>query len=273
MNKKWFEIFKKYRARKYLRDFNFQENDFARRGLEFSSERTDAQKMLKADYDDEVAMKSEEVDQFEEGYKENKKAERRALLINFVEAGALVATLIVTTFFNMRTINESEKNLTLNQHQYQDSVRPYLTFVEPTSSIPGILSWVGDTTSTVTWRVELKIVNVGSLPARFVVVSQQFAPFDLSQSEIRNFYPTNGVIMPNQEMNLGWFITIPNHVIGNDRTPNMKIFIGYSKINDRQYADYEEFPYGTVFEGESVYTDKIEQKNASWMRWKISSAK
>jgi len=56
MNEKWLEIYKKYRERKYKRDLDKLQANFAERGLIQSGIREREEQWLKEDYEDEVAM-------------------------------------------------------------------------------------------------------------------------------------------------------------------------------------------------------------------------
>lgn len=66
MNKRHFEIYQRYRKRKYERDLDRLQTNLEQRGLIRSGLRNKEEKWLKEDYEDEVAMQKEESLAYEE---------------------------------------------------------------------------------------------------------------------------------------------------------------------------------------------------------------
>lgn len=100
MNDEWFNLFKKYRLRKYNRDLDKLRNDLANRGLAQSSIREDEERWLKEDYADEVAMKREEV----ELQKEVSSERNTSIWTNRVLAIVAISSFIATVVFSHKTL-------------------------------------------------------------------------------------------------------------------------------------------------------------------------
>lgn len=110
MNEKWLEIYKKYRKRKYERDREKLDNDFAARGLAQSGMREKEERWLKEDYDDEVAMKQEEA----EIHKEESKERKTSIWTNRILALIAILSFFATLGVSYITIKHSKENLELN---------------------------------------------------------------------------------------------------------------------------------------------------------------
>jgi len=93
MNQNYFNIFKKYRERKYERDLGYLKNESGLKGQAFVRE----EKRLKGDYEDEIAMKKEETDSCEEEQKSIKKERRNQIWTNRIIVTATVISLVFVT--------------------------------------------------------------------------------------------------------------------------------------------------------------------------------
>ena len=100
MNKKWLEIYKKYRDRKYKRDLDKLQADFAERGLAQSGTRGKEEQWLKEDYEDEVAMEQEKVGVQKEISKERK----TSIWTNRILAFIAILSFFATVFFSYKTL-------------------------------------------------------------------------------------------------------------------------------------------------------------------------
>lgn len=110
MNEKWSEIYKKYRKRKYGRDLDKLREDFAGRGLASSGIRNNEERWLKEDYEDEVAMKQEEV----QIYKEETKERMTSIWTNRILAVIASLSFLMTLGVSIITTQFSKETLELN---------------------------------------------------------------------------------------------------------------------------------------------------------------
>lgn len=110
MNENWLEIYKKYRKRKYERDREKLDNDFASRGLAQSGIRAKEERWLAEDYNDEVAMKQEEI----QAHKEELRERKTSICTNRILASIAILSFFITLGVSYVTIKDSKETLDLN---------------------------------------------------------------------------------------------------------------------------------------------------------------
>lgn len=161
MNGKRYEIFQRYRARRYQRELENLRQSFADRGATFSSTRKDAEVNLKADYDDEIAMEREKMLNEEGEHKEQKRERNNAIHTNRVSASMAILGFILTLVFSLVNIvlvmeaNETNKRQAVIEY---DNAQPFLAIVGGNE----------DATS-------VRIKNVGGGPAKNIFFVKQWA--------------------------------------------------------------------------------------------------
>ena len=151
MNQKYFEIFKKYRRRKYERELEDLQEDLAHRGLGQSGIRIKQEERLKADYTDEIEMKAEELNLQEEERKEKTKESVSTIWTNRILAVVAIASLLVSVSVSWLTIQDSKTANAINKSEAETA---------DLNSQPFIVMVGGDIEGK-----EVNIKNVGGGPA------------------------------------------------------------------------------------------------------------
>src|SRR3989344_6596195 len=103
MNKKEFEIFKKYRERKYQADLLQLQADMSENGLIQSGMSPIQEMRLKQDADDEIEMEEERMKEYEERRSDEKKERYNSVRSNRI----LVAVAIFSFFLTIYTVKDS----------------------------------------------------------------------------------------------------------------------------------------------------------------------
>lgn len=103
-------MYKKYRQRKYKRELDKLRDDLANRGLAQSTIRANEKDWLKEDYDDDIAMRQEEVELHEEQSKERKISIRTNRILSIIT----ILSFFVTLAVSFVTIRLSKEALNLN---------------------------------------------------------------------------------------------------------------------------------------------------------------
>ena len=114
MNPDWLKIYKKYRERKYERDLDKLRNNLANRGLAQSGIRQNEERWLKENYEDDAAMKEQEV-----RIETEKALERRtSIWTNRILASVAIVSLFGTLYVSWRTVQLSnDENLIAKKQQ------------------------------------------------------------------------------------------------------------------------------------------------------------
>lgn len=106
MNQEWLKAYKKYRQRKYERDLDRLQNDFASHGMVSSGQRNKEERWLKEDFEDDIAMKQEDVKISGEITKER----MTSIWTNRILATIAIASLVLTTILSFMTINTAHES-------------------------------------------------------------------------------------------------------------------------------------------------------------------
>lgn len=223
MNRKYFEIFKKYRGRKYSRDLDKLQEDFASRGLISSGIRNKEEARLKADYEDEISMKGEET----AIYYEQRRERTNSIWINRILASVAILSFLATIYY-------ADKN-------FQAQYRPYLAF-EGESTDFSYLIGVDENNHIINDDkviISTKLSNTGIMPAKFEVTKKTNGVYNNITWIPRSVQ--SGIIAPNQNILLSWQVewNTDSQTFKNWRSQtremlpigNIAIEVDYSPIN------------------------------------------
>lgn len=128
MNQNYFNIFKKYRKRKYERDLERLKNESRLKAAAFINE----ERRLKDDYEDEVGMEQEKMIEQKKERQDLHSERRISKIANVVLAIVAVSSFLGTVWFSSITIkNDKEANvisrLTAEQEYYNQ--QPFLIVI------------------------------------------------------------------------------------------------------------------------------------------------
>ena len=175
MNHKYLEIWLRFRKRKHDRDLLEMQNNFAERGLAFSSVRERAEKSLADDFKDEMDMEIEKSNVYEKENEAINLERRNSILTNRILAIVAVSSMIFSWLATQRAGIEFELR-----------TRPYLT-IENVEGNTDLVSKKSD------YRIFIK--NSGNLPARIL-----YQAMDCPSKEPPTFVSKNDVIGINQSI-------------------------------------------------------------------------
>lgn len=240
MNKKQFEIFKRYRKRKYDRDLEGLQSDFAARGLAYSGLREKAQQSLKEDYEDQVAMKQDEA---AIGDEESKQRSTN-IQTNRILAGIAIFSFGATIFYAERSLNE----------QY----RPYVVFEETDFNYLVDADEKDNVINDNKAIISTTLSNTGLVPAKYKISEKTSGAFESVSWTPKSV--EEGIIAPKQEILLSWQVewdtTSKSFSDWRKQTGqflpigNVAIKVNYSRIT------HGEFEYYTVLGSRTVLDEK-----------------
>lgn len=250
MNQKYLKVFLKYRRRQYERQLEDLQNDLARRGLGMSSERTVKEGRLKADYEDEVDMKKEEVAIQEEERVDQNKERKNAIRANRATITVAIGSLLIT--------------LLTGWYYFKLSVRPFLVTLSTINAgyvTGGPAAWDnlleknpngikarfflhnepdGKTTSTLA-SLSFALKNVGKTPLKYRLESISYIGSGIiSEMPNQGNIASHGVIPPDQTENVYYMSQNGTQVLQNRNGYGLtglliRIRVGYEPIGEESW--------------------------------------
>ncbi|HEY4477369.1 MAG TPA: hypothetical protein VJB56_01965 [Candidatus Paceibacterota bacterium] len=135
----------------------------------------------------------------------SRSSSKLARAYNRIALGGVIIALFSLWFLYQQTSTLRDDFLTRN--------RPYLTFARLDDSVlvaPFSLKEIEDAggkIETSGFRLQNKLINSGDVPARYYFTLKSTHPFEAT--EWQSIYPESGVIFPNQEVDVAWFLQFP----------------------------------------------------------------
>jgi len=125
--------------------------------------------------------------------------------------------LLIASIVSILSLFETRKQGDIIQEEFKINNRPYIVFKEPGlvnavdyQKVADILESGGHVNlgSTTTFILTASLINVGNLPAKFKVSDLEI--FGYPNIHVSKYKPDDGIIYPNQPIELGWYLSWNN---------------------------------------------------------------
>lgn len=257
MNQKHLEIFLKYRKRRYEREFEDLQNDLALRGLIHSTEREVREARLKADYEDEVDMKKEEVTVQEEERVDQREERENASRANRATIKVAIVSIISSVLIALLTSS-------MGWYHFRLSVRPFLVTLSTINAgyaAGGPAAWGdlleknpnvikarfflntepdGRTTSTLA-DLSFALKNVGKTPLKYRLESISYIGGEwITEIPNQGNVASRGIIPPDQTQNVHYMSQDSTQLLQNRNGYALtgllvRIRVGYEPIGEESW--------------------------------------